>query len=98
MLCKTCVQLFARIARAVYMFIGFRTLHSRKFTFKSIKHLFKIQSIGKTSKVFVVWDCYDVPRLTENRRLRAIGMLQAGRQQNEVAQQFGVHRNTKFTV
>ena len=35
-----------------------------------------------------------MPRLTENQRLRAIGMLQAGRQQNEVAQQFGVHRNT----
>jgi hypothetical protein len=35
-----------------------------------------------------------MPRLTENMRLRAIGMLQAGLAQNIVAGHFGVHRNT----
>jgi hypothetical protein len=35
-----------------------------------------------------------MPRLTENQRLRAIGMLPAGFAQNIVARHFGVHRNT----
>jgi len=35
-----------------------------------------------------------MPRLTENQRLRAIGMLQGGLAQNIVARHFGVHRNT----
>ena len=68
MLCETCVQLFARIARAVRAVADDVRLHvccvshftqSKVYTFKSIKHLLKIQSIGKPSKVFVVLDCYD---------------------------------------
>lgn len=35
-----------------------------------------------------------MPRLPENVRLRAIGMLEAGTNQNVVAERFGVHRNT----
>lgn len=35
-----------------------------------------------------------MPRISENDRLRAVGMLQAGIAQNAVAQRFGVHRNT----
>ena len=35
-----------------------------------------------------------MPSLTENLRLRAIGMLQAGLAQNIVARHVGVHRNT----
>jgi len=35
-----------------------------------------------------------MPRLKENQRNRAIGMLKAGMAQNTVARHFGVHRNT----
>ena len=35
-----------------------------------------------------------MPRLTENQRLRAVGMMETGMAQNEVARHFGVHRNT----
>ena len=35
-----------------------------------------------------------MPRLTENERLRIIGMLEAGMTQNDIAQRFNVHRNT----
>jgi hypothetical protein len=35
-----------------------------------------------------------MPRLTENQRFRAIGMLQAGLAQNIVARHFDIHRNT----
>lgn len=35
-----------------------------------------------------------MPRLTENERLRAMGMCEAGMSQNLVAMHFGVHRNT----
>lgn len=35
-----------------------------------------------------------MPRLNENQRNRAVGMLQAGMAQNTVARHFGVHRNT----
>ena len=35
-----------------------------------------------------------MPRLSENERLRAIGMLEAGSSQRDVARQFNVHRNT----
>jgi hypothetical protein len=35
-----------------------------------------------------------MPRLDENQRLRAIGMLQARLTQNVVARHFGCHRNT----
>ena len=35
-----------------------------------------------------------MPRLPENTRLRAVGMIQAGSSQGEVARQLGVHRNT----
>ena len=37
-------------------------------------------------------------RLTENQRLRAIGMLPAGFAQNIVARHFGVHRNMLQTL
>ena len=37
-------------------------------------------------------------RLTENQRLRAIGMLPAGFAQNIVARHFGVHRNMIQTL
>ena len=35
-----------------------------------------------------------MPRLTENQHLRAVGMMETGMAQNEVARHFGVHRNT----
>ena len=35
-----------------------------------------------------------MPRLREHERLRAIGMIQAGTSESEVARIFGVHRNT----
>ena len=35
-----------------------------------------------------------MPRLTEIQRLRAVGMLETGMAQIEVAILFGVHRNT----
>ena len=35
-----------------------------------------------------------MPHLTENQRLRAVGMFQTGLAQNIVARHFGVHRNT----
>ena len=35
-----------------------------------------------------------MPRLSENERLWAIGMLEAGSSQRDVARQFNVHRNT----
>jgi transposase-like protein len=34
-----------------------------------------------------------MPRLDENQRLRALGMLQAGLAQNVVARHFDCHRN-----
>ena len=39
-----------------------------------------------------------MPRLDENQRLRAIGMLQAGLAQNVVARHFGCHRNTILSL
>jgi transposase len=39
-----------------------------------------------------------MPRLDENQRLRAIGMLQAGLAQNVVARHFGCHRNTIMSL
>ena len=39
-----------------------------------------------------------MPRLDENQRLRAIGMLQAGLAQNVVAKHFGCHRNTILSL
>ena len=39
-----------------------------------------------------------MPRLDENQRLRAIGMLQAGVAQNVVARHFGCHRNTILSL
>jgi hypothetical protein len=39
-----------------------------------------------------------MPRLTENQRLRAIGMLQAGLAQSIVARHFGVHRKSKRSL
>jgi transposase-like protein len=39
-----------------------------------------------------------MPRLYENQRLRAIGMLQAGLWQNVVARFFGCHRNTILSL
>lgn len=39
-----------------------------------------------------------MPRLDENQRLRAIGMLQAGLEQNVVARHFGCHRNTILSL
>ena len=35
-----------------------------------------------------------MPRLTENQRLRAIGMLQAGLAQHIVTRHFDIHRST----
>ena len=39
-----------------------------------------------------------MPRLSENDRWRALGMLQAGTTQREVARQFNVHRNTVWNL
>ena len=39
-----------------------------------------------------------MPRLDENQRLRAIGMLQAGMAQNVVAKHFGCHCNTILSL
>ena len=39
-----------------------------------------------------------MPRLDENQRLRAIGMVQAGLAQNVVARHFGCHRNTILSL
>ena len=39
-----------------------------------------------------------MPRLDENQRLRAIGMLQAGLAQNVVARHFDCHRNTILSL
>jgi hypothetical protein len=39
-----------------------------------------------------------MPRLDENQRLGAIGMLQAGLAQNVVARHFGCHRNTILSL
>jgi transposase-like protein len=39
-----------------------------------------------------------MPRLDQNQRLRAIGMLQAGLAQNVVARNFGCHRNTTLSL
>ena len=39
-----------------------------------------------------------MPRLYENKRIRAIGMLQAGLAQNVVARPFGCHRNTILSL
>ena len=39
-----------------------------------------------------------MPRLDENQRLRAIGILQAGLVQNVVARHFGCHRNTILSL
>jgi hypothetical protein len=39
-----------------------------------------------------------MPRLDENQRLRAIGMLQAELAQNVVARHFGCHRNTILSL
>jgi transposase-like protein len=39
-----------------------------------------------------------MPRLDENQRLRAIGMLKAGLAQNVVARHFGCHRNTILSL
>ena len=39
-----------------------------------------------------------MPRLDDNKRLRAIGMLQAGLAQNVVARHFGCHRNTILSL
>jgi transposase-like protein len=39
-----------------------------------------------------------MPRLDENQRLHAIGMLQAGLAQNAVARHFGCHRNTILSL
>jgi transposase len=39
-----------------------------------------------------------MPRLDENQRLRAIGILQAGLAQNVVARHFGSHRNTILSL
>jgi hypothetical protein len=39
-----------------------------------------------------------MPRLNENQRLRAIGILQAGLVQNVVARHFGCHRNTILSL
>ena len=39
-----------------------------------------------------------MPRLDENQRLRAIGMIQARQVQNVVARHFGCHRNTILSL
>lgn len=39
-----------------------------------------------------------MPRLNENDRLRAIGMLEAGMTQSFVTRHFGVHRNTVYAL
>jgi len=53
-------------------------------------------SSGGTEKLFflVESDSRSMPRLNENDRLRAIGMIQAGMLHRAVATQFGVHINT----
>ena len=56
---------------------------------------YSLASKGFEKHVHLNLNCaYVMPRLTENHRLRAVGMLEAGMAQNEVARHFGVHRNT----
>ena len=56
---------------------------------------YSLASKGFEKHVHLNLNCaYVMPRLTENQRLRAVGMLEAGMAQNEVARHFGVHRNT----
>ena len=56
---------------------------------------YSLASKGFEKHVHLNLNCaYVMPRLTENQRLRAVGMLEAGMAQNEVARHFGVYRNT----
>ena len=48
----------------------------------------------KNNKNYAIIQHYEMPRLSENERLKAIGMLEAGSSQRDVARQFNVHRNT----
>lgn len=102
MVSRTLSLVVAQIAQASRVSAGFFKLYMDWFSHLaqwcvcnlfSIKHSIRSEIIRKNIKTSLsIWHLrwYD----SENQRLRAIGMLQAGVQQNVVAQCFGVHRNT----
>ena len=67
----------------------FHSLHVRILT---TKHL--LCSSYKKNKCFIHRRCTEMPRLSENQRNQAIGMLQAGAMVNDVAQHFGCSHQT----
>ena len=73
---------------------NFHSLHVRILT---DKHLL-CSSDKKKQICFIHWHCTEMPRLSDNQRNQAIGMLQAGAMVNEVAQHFGCSHQTSHNL
>ena len=80
--------------------VNFHSLHVRILT---DTHLL-CSSDKKKQICFIHRRCTEMPRISENQRKQAIGMLQAGAMVNDVAQHFGCSRqtihnlNTRFAI
>ena len=80
--------------------VNFHSFHVRILT---DKHLL-CSSDKKKQICFTHRRCTEMPRLSENQRNQAIGMLQAGAMVNDVAKHFGCSRqtinnlNTRFAI
>ena len=81
--------------------VNFHSLHVR---FLTDKHLLCSSDKKKKLICFIHRRCTEMPRISENQRNQAIGMLQAGAMVNDVAQHFGCSRqtihnlNTRFVI